>query len=419
VAAPASTIALTGARVVTMDPERQVLENATVVVRNDRIAAVGTDVDVPADARVFDASGTTIVPGFVDSHAHYNSLLPTLNVVEQRVPGLLAALAHGVTTMVELYGTAEKDFWISDMLRSGALTGPRLWSVGSPIYGLREFRPLLYRPIDSPEDAREHAAYNADMGSPVVKDYVLFTRGDRRQLMLAARDLGINVVSETAGNPPMNWTQVVDGVTGLEHSPGLTPLYDDVVRMLAASDVGITPTLLVVYNGPAGEHAFHREERVWDDPKLLNFARADELRVHRRRPHFWDDDLYAPTMAAEMKKLHDAGVLIQLGAHGQMLGLDAHWELELFQAGGFSPLEALQVATLNGAVYHGLDHEIGSIEAGKRADLIVLTENPLEDIRNTRSIRWVMKNGVLHAGEDAARVWPDPAPAEPPYFLNR
>ena len=214
----------------------------------------------------------------------------------------------------------------------------------------------------------------------------------------------------------MNYTQVVDGLTGLEHSMGVTPLYGDVVELFKASRVGITPTLLVVYNGPAGQAYFDQSNRVWEHEKLLRFSRSEDLRSFRRVTHYWDDDLYAPQMAAEMKRLFDEGVLINAGGHGQMLGLDMHWELELFVQGGFSPMEALQVATRNGAEYHGLDHEIGTIEAGKRADLLVLRSNPLDDIRNTQDIAYVLRDGVVYDGRDAARVYPGPREAARFYF---
>ncbi len=199
---------------------------------------------------------------------------------------------------------------------------------------------------------------------------------------------------------------------------GLTPLYQDIIELFKDSGTGVTPTLLVVYNGPAGQVAFDQTSRVWEDPKLLNFARSDELRRFRRVTHYWDDDLYAPEMAGEMKKLFDAGVLVNAGGHGQMLGLDMHWEMELFVQGGFTPLDAIQVATINGATYHGLGDNLGSIEVGKLADLIIMSANPLTDIRNTRKIVYVMKNGVLYSGDDAARVYPDPAPAGRMYFMR-
>jgi hypothetical protein len=262
VGAPRSTLALTGVRVVTMNPAREVFEEATVIVRGSRISAVGRGIPVPSEAKVFDLRGHTVVPGLVDSHAHYGSPISLLNVVEQRVAGLLGPLAYDVTTMYEVYGTAQKDFWLSDMLRRGAVAGPRLFSVGSPIYGLREFRPRLYRDIASIEDAREHVRYNKAFGATGLKDYVNFTRAARHQLVTAAREEALNVYSETAAAPQMNWTQVIDGVSGLEHTPGLTPLYGEVVQLLATSGVGITPTLLVVYNGPEGEARFHMGERV-------------------------------------------------------------------------------------------------------------------------------------------------------------
>lgn len=416
VAEPGSTVALTNARVITMDAERSVLEGATVLVEGNRIAAVGADVEVPADARVFDLTGHTIMPGMIDAHAHPGPAISIAHVIEQRLPGISAALAHGVTTLYELYGMEEKDPWVRDMIRSGRMDGPRLLTVGAPMFGLREFRPRTYRPVDSFADAVRHARYSREQGATALKDYVNFTRADRHQLVTAARQEGLNVLAETAGNAPMNFTQVVDGVTGLEHSMGLTPLFDDVIQLLRASRVGVTPTLLVVYNGPSGQAFFNQSRRVWEDPKLLRFEREERLRAFRRVTHFWEDDLYAPEMAAEMKKLFDAGVLVNAGGHGQMLGLDMHWELELFVQGGFTPMDALQVATRNGAVYHGLDHEIGSVEPGKRADLVVLSANPLDDIRNTTEIVWVLRDGVVFDGTDGARVHPEPKPAAGFYF---
>ncbi len=197
---------------------------------------------------------------------------------------------------------------------------------------------------------------------------------------------------------------------------GLTPLFSDVIRLLAASETGITPTLLVVYNGPGGQSYFNMRERVWEDEKLLRFARPEALVAARRPTHFFPDDLYSPEMAAEHKRLMQEGISIQMGGHGQMLGLDAHWELELMVQGGFTPMEALQTATVNGARYHGLDRDLGTIEAGKLADLVVMSADPLEDIRNTRAIRFVIKQGVVYSGDDLARVYPDPAPAKRMYF---
>lgn len=416
--APSSVIAFTNAKVITMDEDRRVLDAATILVESNRISEIGTDVEIPEGAKVYDLNGHTVMPGMVDAHAHYGTLLSQFNLIEQNVPGLQAALAHGVTTMYELYGTAEKDSWIMDMLESGNMTGSRLFSSGSPAYGLRFFRPKLYKRIGSYEEALELTRYSKELGATALKDYVNFTRERRHQLITAARELGVNVVSETAGNSQMNFAQIVDGFTGLEHSMGLSPLYQDVIELFKASEIGVTPTLLVVYNGPAGQAYFNQNERVWENEKLLNFATKDQLIGFKRGSHYWEDDLYAPEMAGEMKKLYDAGVLVNMGGHGQMLGLDAHWELELFVQGGFSPMEALEVATINGAKYHAIDEDLGSLEIGKLADLVILEKDPSVDVKNLGSIKYVMLNGVLYNGFDASRVYPSPQEKSDMYFMR-
>ncbi len=415
---PEGIVALTNARVLTMDDERRVLENATVLVDGSRIAAVGVDIDIPASARVIDLSGRTIMPGMFDAHGHYGSPISALNVIEQRLYGLHANLAYGVTTMFDVYGTTQKDFWVSDMLRAGRIDGPRIYSVGDPVF-VTKYRLKMHRPIESLDDALEIANFNRDHGATALKDYSNHRREARQQLASASRELGLNLVTESFANAQMNLTQVVDGFTGIEHTMGLTPLYDDVLSLFAASKIGMTPTLIVVYDGPAGETWFHQRERLWEDPKLLRFFRTDELLRHRRPTHYFEDDFRHPSMAAEVKKLHDRGVLLQMGAHGQMMGLGAHWEVEMFVHGGFTPLEALAIATINGFTHHGLDGDLGSIEAGKLADLVVLHANPLDDIRNTRHIDVVMKNGRMYSGEDASRIAPDRGEYQPMYFHDR
>lgn len=413
-------VALTNARVITMDPDRTVLDSATVVIADGRIAAVGADVEVPPAARVFDIRGATVIPGLIDAHAHPHIDHSSLHVIEQAPAYLRGPVAYGVTTMIEVYGNEYRDGWLTDMIRSGKMTGPRFLTTGSIIYGRRESGRLrMFRPEETLDDAREQLRWNRDHGAIAVKDYSQPTRKRRHLVATAARELGLNVLSESAADPQMNLTQIMDGVTGLEHTMGLAPFHDDVVRFWAGTEAGMTPTLSVVYNGPMGEGWFHQADKLWEDPKLTRFIDPMSLMRVRNTTHLWPDDMYAWEMARELRKLYDAGTSLQLGAHGQMMGLGTHWELELFAGGDFPPSQILEIATIRGAEHHGLDAQIGSVEVGKLADLVVLDGNPLYDIRNVAEIRYVMKGGVLFSGEDAARVWPNPRPAPRPYSMRR
>ncbi len=321
-----------------------------------------------------------------------------------------------MTTLVEVYGNEYRDGYLSDMLRAGKMVGPRFLTTGSVIYGSRFGRRRMFRPIETLDDAREQLRWNLDHGAIAVKDYAQDTRKRRHLVATAARELGLNVLSESSSDPQMNLTQIMDGITGIEHSMGLSPFFDDGVQFWGGTRAGMTPTLLVVYNGAMGEGWFHQSSKLWEDPKLTRFIDPMALMRVRRPTYLWPEDMYAWEMASELRKLYAAGTSLQWGAHGQMVGLGTHWELELFQKGGFSPAQILEIATIRGAAQHGLEKQIGSLEPGKLADLVILSQNPLEDIRNVALIRYVMKNGILYSGEDAARIWPDPEPAPKPYF---
>ncbi|UCC25857.1 MAG: PD40 domain-containing protein [Gemmatimonadales bacterium] len=384
--------ALTGARVVTMVGD-EVIEDGTVVVRGTRIAAVGPSdqVQIPSDATVVDARGRTVIPGIVDAHAHANHFFsgPT---PEQNWT-YYANLAFGVTTAHDPSANTAFVFRNRELQLAGRIVGPRILSTGTILYGAEgDFKAV----VNSLDDARRHVRRMKQVGAVSVKSYNQPRREQRQQILQAARELGMMVVPEGGSTFFHNVTMVVDGHTSVEHNVPVAPLYRDVMELWRHSGTAYTPTLVVNYGGPSGERWWYETTRVWENEHLLRFFPRGNLDALSRRVVSTPEEEYHHIAVAEQaKKLVDQGNLVQIGAHGQLQGLAAHWEIWMLEQGGMTPHEALRSATLHGARFLGLDGDIGSIEAGKLADLVVIDGNPLVDLRTSEKVTHVMVGGRL------------------------
>ena len=174
-------------------------------------------------------------------------------------------------------------------------------------------------------------------------------------------------------------------------------MYDDVHDLWRQSDTAYNPTLVVSYGGSSGENYWYQESEVWNDPILTQYVPRRILDARARRPVTAPDNEWNHiSIAREATRLSEQGVSVSIGAHGQREGLAAHWELWSLAQGGMSPLEAIRAGTLNGARSLGLDRDLGSLEVGKLADMVVLNENPLANIRNTTSIAYTVANGRVY-----------------------
>jgi imidazolonepropionase-like amidohydrolase len=359
-------------------------------------------VRVPREAQVIDCSGKTIMPGIIDVHGHLGNF--RFGISPQQQWEYFANLAYGVTTAHDPSSNSEMIFSQAEMIRAGHMVGPRLFSTGNILYGADgDFKAI----INSVEDARSAIRRTAAYGAFSVKSYNQPRREQRQQVLQAARELGVVVVPEGGSFFFHNLSMVADGHTGIEHNLPVAPLYDDVVRFWAQTRTHNTPTLIVNYGGLNGEYYWYQHTNVWEKTRLLRFTPRAIIDSRSRHRTMAPEEEYRNghiLTSQSCKKLQDAGVNINLGAHGQLQGLGAHWELWMLQQGGMTNLQALRSATLNGAAYLGMDKEIGSIEAGKLADLLVLDKNPLQDIRNTESIRYTMVNGRLYDAENMNEV---------------
>ena len=398
-ARPTGVIALTGARLVTMaDPDGGVVENGVILVDGDRIAAVGgaDAVEVPPGARTVDLSGKTVIPGLVDAHAHGPQ--GTDDVIPQQNWSAIATLALGVTTVHDPSNVATEVFAAAEYQRAGLILSPRLYSTGEIVYGAKA--PGRYAVIDDAEDAAAHVRRLKAQGAHAIKNYNQPRREQRQQVVAAAKQEGIAVVAEGGSLFHMDLAMVADGNTAIEHNLPQSRLYEDVLSFYAATEVAYTPTLVVTYGGLAGDPYWRQATDVWLHPLLSKHAPPRILQAGSvRRLTAPEADFYDQVSAATARQLADRGVMVSIGAHGQQEGLAAHWELWSFVRGGMSPLEALKAGTIVPARHLGFDGDIGSLEAGKLADLVVLDGNPLEDIQHSDDVSHVMLGGRLYAAE--------------------
>ena len=411
--APSATVALVGARVVTMRGD-EVIPDAVVLVRGNRIAAIGARaaVSVPAGATTVDVTGKTIIPGLVDAHWHGgmgdDEIIPQQSWVD------FASLAFGVTTLHDPSNDTSEIVTHSEMQRSGAVVAPRIFSTGTILYGAKA---QYTAQVDSLDDALTHLERLKAGGAISVKSYNQPRREQRQQVLEAARRTSMLVVPEGGSLFQHNMTMVVDGHTGIEHALPVPAVYDDVKQLWSRTAVGYTPTLGVAYGGLDGEHYFYARTEVWKHPLLSKYVPRPVLDARSiRRETAPEEDFNVLRVARAATELQRAGVPVNIGAHGQREGLAAHWELWMLVLGGMTPHEALRSATINGARYLGMDKEIGSLEPGKLADLVVIDGDLLADIRQSDRVTHVMVNGRIYDAATMNEVGATPKTRQPLFF---
>jgi imidazolonepropionase-like amidohydrolase/Tol biopolymer transport system component len=391
---PSTVVALTGARIVTMaDEDGGVIENGVIIVDGNRISAVGSldGITIPDGAKRVDVAGKTIIPGLIDAHAHGSAgvgMIPEQNWMAY------ATLAFGVTTVHDPSNDAREIFAAAEMQRTGTILAPRIFSTGDIVYGARS---TYFADINSLDDAREHVRRLKAQGAGSIKNYNQPRREQRQQVTTAAREEGMLVVSEGGSQFHMDLSMVADGNSTIEHNLPQSMLYDDVLQFWSQTKVAYTPTLGVTYGGLSGEDYWYQQSNVWEHPILSKFVPPHILQPRSvRRVLAPDEDYYHTVSAATAKLMADRGVMVSIGAHGQREGLASHWEMWGFAQGGMSPLQALRAATSSPAKALGYDDDLGSIEVGKLADLVVLDVNILEDIFKSDQVNMVMLNGRLY-----------------------
>jgi len=410
-AIPRGSIALTNARIVTLK-NKQVIDSGTIVVKAGRITCVG-DCATSSVSQVIDAKGKTIIPGWVDMHAHHHresgGIAPTHNF-ESAV-----YLAYGVTTTLDPATWSEDVFPIAEMIEAGKAIGPRTFSTATPLHN---GSGANYNELTSYEVTEHEITRLASYGTVALKQYLQPDREQRQWITDIARKQKLRVTGEGSSDLLHKVSMLMDGQTGFEHPTPYVPLYGDVAKMFGQAHTVYSPTFTVGGTAPWNEEYFHQISDVWKDAKLQRWTPWRELMPHLRRRwlrpvtdyHFGVQNQGAADIIAN-------GGYSAIGSHGQAHGIGSHWEVWMF-ASALGNMGALEVASVHGAHFLGADNDLGTLEPGKLADLMVLNANPLDDIHNTANIAMVMKAGTLYDADTLDEIWPEKKPFGAYYWVN-
>jgi imidazolonepropionase-like amidohydrolase len=405
------------------------LHHAAVVIEGERIVAVGprSEVKVPEGATVVDTRGRVMLPGLIDLHVHlvilghgdyarWDPWIAEHGLVEQVMEiSAKQLLGAGVTSAVDLGATLKESLSVRDRIQRGEIPGPRMWMAGPWITrDLGEYSDALPTQIlvDTPGDAARAVDRLADAGVDVIKAYVGLRPEHYRAIADAAHRRKLKVHAHVY-EPEEVRDALEAGIDVLTHagSAGTPPYPPELVRAIAVKGTPVVVTAAHrVWVYPA---TLDFPERI-EDPRLardfppfLYQEVMDSLRNPQRLAYFGTTDrerLYGP---ASLKQWLDAGVVLGMGTDsGTPLNFhtEALWrEIKAHVDLGMPPMRAISAATRENARILGRGHDLGTIEPGKLADLIVVDGNPLFDITALGRVETVVKGGVVFRPEPAAR----------------
>jgi imidazolonepropionase-like amidohydrolase len=359
-----------------------------LLIESNRISWIGSDekFKIPKNTEIVDANGRFVIPGLIDAHIHVEAPWWYTDVDQT------AYIAYGVTTVRDM---GESLSWVKALADRSRLTNtpiPRYAYPGDLLQGQYNNLSDSFTIIRSNSQVQPEIKRHYELGVQFIKSYADLSWNFHLEIVKEARKLSLPIAAHGA-----NVKEIVRGTTQgytfLEHLDVFSPYFEDIHKLMAKSGAYWTPTLNIMWGN---KYLLLSEKDRFEDEKFCAFF-PDECKQTRwaNKTNFFKDlqSVQLQTLLGAKEK----GVNILMGTDTPFTpGASMHSELEAYTLAGFTPYEAISIATFENAKALGIDHDLGTIQVGKLADLIILDENPLTDIRNTQKIWKVLKGGAVY-----------------------
>ena len=398
---------------------RQPLSQVSVLVRDDRITEIRRGKFTESEraaAQVINGAQKYLIPGLMDVHVHLaGSMIVTeqgLREVEiDRQKGIRALhgyLYSGVTTIYDCGNVPDYIFGLREQERSGAIISPRIFAAGGIVTypGSHGAGPGSTTVDDWPEAIPlldEHIKRQPDILKLTLEERGWGMRPMIPKLPLPLmekiieyyNDHGIRTTAHTASELRARQA-IFAGIDTLAHPVIVGPVSDSFAKLMGAKKVPMATTLTIGENySRLAEHPEYLDQPLYR--AIFSEAEIRELKVKTRKQYqdrewTWWMKLMTPVAQENLRKIHEAGGVLALGTD-QTNGAAVHREMELLVAAGITPSDVIRIATFNAARFLGKEDQLGTIEAGKLADMVLLNADPLQDINNAKDIHLVIKNG--------------------------
>jgi imidazolonepropionase-like amidohydrolase len=377
--------------------------NTTIVLNGSRVAYVSSDtannynLNFSATKNAINLTGKYIIPGLFDMHAHVANVLKNSYNQSESEYMLQMLLTHGVTTIRNPGGPTEQSVALRENVSDGKIVGPQIFTAGQLLNTPQIPVPFIEKQVITKQDIRQEVRTQAAAGVDYVKLYVGLTPELVQAAINEAHSNGIKVIGHLYLT---SWTNAANlGIDALTHGVPVSPFLLSEANQQKFLEAGDHPFNhfswldLVDLNGPEINEMIKAvaSNNIPVDPTLDIYEAM--IKEEPQYQYLW------PKVLQLTKMLYDNGVTILSGTDipnfELVPGSSLHHELEILVEAGIPPLEVIKIATRNGAQAIGIEEDVGTIEPGKQADMIVLSDNPIDEISNTKKIEAVINNGQL------------------------